>query len=189
LIEAVQTREKDDDTWLVRLATIEALGKIGPDARPAIPVLRRLMIEKERDLQYLPAILGALYRLAPDGKELAEKWLDTPLKGRVTPRMRQSVQARALLMGVMGRTSVEADDLIRADLERLDAMFAPADHEADDPPMPVGYWFERLGRFGVGGRLAIPRLREFEKHPSPWVRMWATEALERITPRAKSPSH
>jgi hypothetical protein len=42
---------------------------------------------------------------------------------------------------------------------------------------------ETLARFGVAGRLAIPRLREFQKHANPWVRMSATEALLRIAPR------
>ena len=41
-------------------------------------------------------------------------------------------------------------------------------------------WLERLGDFGTAARLAIPRLNEFRKHPNPWVRMWAAEALERI---------
>ena len=181
LIEAVGTHEKDDQNWYVRLAAIEALGRIGPDARPAIPVLRGLMKEKEKNTQYLPVILAALYRLAPDGKELAKKWLDAPMRGRVDSWMRHSVEGRAMLMGVMGRTSVEADYLIRIDLLRLDRMFADGGPEADDPPMPVSWCFERLGRFGNGGRMAIPRLRQFQNHPSPWVRMWASEALARIS--------
>jgi len=66
-------------------------------------------------------------------------------------------------------------------------MFADAYLPDLEPlPMFVGEWFERLGRFGVGGRLAIPRLREFQKHPDPWVRMWASEALMRIMPKHNS---
>ena len=187
LIEAVQTREKDDENWYVRLKSIEALSRIGPDAKPAIPVLRSLMEEKKDNPQYQPVILAALYRLAPDGKELANKWLAEPMKGRVTLRMRQLVEGRAMLMGVMGRTSVEADYLIRVDLLRLASMFENAGPEDADPPMPASWWFERLGRFGVGGRNAIPRLREFQKHPSPWVRMWATEALSRINANQDDP--
>jgi HEAT repeat protein len=183
LIEAVQRRERDDNNWLVRLKAIEALGRIGPDAKPAIPVLRGLMKEKQHNRQSLPVILAALYRLAPDGKELAEKWLDTPVK-RSSTWTREPLLGRAMLMGVMGRTSVEADYLTRGTLSSINRLFASAGPEADDPPMPVAEWFERLGEFGVGGHKAIPRLREFQKHPSPWVRVWATEALEQITPKA-----
>jgi hypothetical protein len=104
------------------------------------------------------------------------------VRDRLGWQLQQIVEGRALVLSVMGETSVEADYLTRIDLQRLDSVFARAGHEADDPPMHVGEWFERLARFGVGGRLAVPRLREFQKHPSPWVRMWATEALARIAP-------
>jgi HEAT repeat protein len=188
LIEAVQRPEKEEEDWMVRLKSIEALGQIGSEARPAIPVLRGLMNECKDHPQFLPVILAALYSLAPDGKELAMRWLDAPVNGRFTYRMRKWVEGRAMLMGRIGRTSGEADYLIRLDLLRLDRIFASADTEADDPPMPVAEWFERLGRFGVGGRKAIPRLRQFQKHPSPWVRMWTTEALLQITAKPRSVS-
>jgi hypothetical protein len=87
-----------------------------------------------------------------------------------------------LVLAVKGRTSVEADCLTRSDLERLNWIFAEVDPRSGGPPMRVGEWFENLGRFGVGGRLAIPRLNEFRRHPNPWVRMWATEVLRRIVP-------
>jgi hypothetical protein len=93
---------------------------------------------------------------------------------------RDEVAGRALVLGVMGRTSVEGDWLTWRVLESLDRMFARADPGAGEPPMHVGEWFELLGRFGVGGRWAIPRLNEFRKHPNAWARMWATEALSRI---------
>ena len=103
--------------------------------------------------------------------------------------MRSLVEGRALVLGVMGRTSVEADNLIRSDLRRLDSIFADAYPPHWEPlPMHVAEWFERLGRFGVGGRLAIPQLREFQKHSDPFVRMWATEALTRVSPKAMSTS-
>jgi hypothetical protein len=58
-------------------------------------------------------------------------------------------------------------------LERIDAEY-------------LEEWFETLGRFGVAGRLAIPRLSEFRNHPNPWVRMWAGEALTRIVAKDSS---
>ena len=49
-------------------------------------------------------------------------------------------------------------------------------------------WFEDIGHLGRGARLASPRLNESRKHPNPWIRLWATEALERIgkVPPAKA---
>ena len=156
LIEAVQRHEKADGNWTVRLKAIEALGRIGPDAKPAIPMLRDLMKAKQHDPQYLPVILAALYRLAPDGKGLVENWLDTAVKKRRTSWTREPLLGRAMLMGVTGRTSVEAEYLTRATLSSIDRMFASDDPEADDPPMPVAEWFEKLAEFGVGSRKALP---------------------------------
>ncbi len=186
LMEAVQTREKDDASWELRQAAIWALGRMGPDAKAAIPVLRNLIKDDRTPSDYLPEATAALYQLAPDGKELAEKWLEklpgywVVGQGRLSARhMPDVVGGRALVLGVMGRTSVEGDCVTRSDLERLDRIVAEADRRDWDPPMHVAEWFENLGRFGVGGRLAIPRLNEFRRHPNPWVRMWATEALRR----------
>jgi len=183
LIEAIQTREKDDDNWPVRQAAILALGRMGPDAKAAIPVLRNLIKDERKDFQLLPETLDALYQLAPDGKELAEKWLERSPGDWFGP---DEVVGRALVLGVMGRTSIEGDWLTRRDLERLDLLFAHRDPRSGDPGMPFGEWFEHLTRFGVGSRLAIPRLNEFRKHPNPWVRMWASEALKRIMPMDNS---
>jgi HEAT repeat protein len=188
LIEAAQASEKGDGNWHVRLKSIEALGRIGPDARPAIPMLRNVVKEWKDNPQEVAVVLAALYRLAPDGKELAETWLNAPLKQRSVSWMMQCAEARAMLKGSMGRTSVEADYLTRNILLALDRIFAGASLEDDDPPMPVEGWFARLGQYAVGGRQAIPRLREFQNHASPWVRMWATEALMQITAKATSVS-
>jgi HEAT repeat protein len=189
LMEAVQTRAKDDATWELRQAAITTLGRMGPDAKAAIPILRNLIKDDRTPFDYLPEAMAALYHLAPDGKELAEKWLEKPPgnwvvgHGRLSARrMPDIVGGRAFVLGVMGRTSVEGDCVTRSDLERLDRIFAEADRSDWDPSTHVGELFENLGRFGVGARLAIPRLNEFRKHPSPWVRMWATEALRRIVP-------
>ncbi len=45
--------------------------------------------------------------------------------------------------------------------------------------------FEAIAQLGTGARVAIPRLEELRKHQNPWVRLWASEALEKIRP-AKS---
>jgi hypothetical protein len=71
-------------------------------------------------------------------------------------------------------------------------MFADPDPRDEDGIEDLEGWLEGLGDFGTAARLAIPRLNEFRKHPNPWVRMWASEALTRIMPKANSmtiPSH
>jgi HEAT repeat protein len=92
-----------------------------------------------------------------------------------------ALKDRSSVLGAMGRTSVEGDCLTRRYLVpiiRMAASFAPDDFFSFDF---LEEWFEVLGRLGVGARLAIPRLREFRDHHNPWVRMWATEALKKIS--------
>jgi hypothetical protein len=187
LIEAAQSRENHIGTWELRVAAIRALGEFGHDAQAAIPVLRSLLKDEDKSQQDVPEIIAALYRLETDGRALAETWINRPPDGQLGPRAQALVEGRAMGLGAMGRTSVEADWLIRSDLRRLESMFAD-----DDPlhrevlPMHIGEWFEKLGRFGVGGHLAIPWLREFQNHSDPWIRMWATEAIARITLNVKA---
>jgi len=184
LIEAVQAREKDDANWFVRQSAALALAHIGPDAKVAVPALRNVIKENGVNIQNLPEALIALYRLAPDGKALAERWLEQRAIVRVgrAREMEFALEGRAMVLGAMGRTSVESDWLTRRWLESMDAMIAFGHPIDGDPADDQESWFEKIGRFGVAGRLAIPRLNEFRKYPNPWVRMWAAEALERIVP-------
>jgi hypothetical protein len=131
----------------------------------------------------------ALYYLAPDGKELAEQWLEKtaeswPGNGR---EFLLDLQGRAMVLGALGRTSFESDWLTRRQLERLDFGLAHAAPLEAEPLETFESWFEEIGRFGVAARLAIPRLKELSKGQSPIVRMWAVEALERIAPPASKP--
>ena len=81
--------------WSVRTATALALGQIGPDAEAAIPILREAMNEfparyRVPMIQVSDGAVIALLTLAPDGKEVAEKWVRSsrsPSVGRVwSPR-------------------------------------------------------------------------------------------------------
>jgi hypothetical protein len=87
-----------------------------------------------------------------------------------------------MVLGAMGRTSLETDWLTRHYLEQIDGMIANSNPMDETGVEYLESWLERLGDFGTAARLAIPRLNEFRKHPHPWVRMWAAEALERIVP-------
>jgi HEAT repeat protein len=128
----------------------------------------------------------ALYELAPDGKTIAERWLEKPLNERMYWRIPgEQLVARARVLGAMGRTSAEGECLTRYYLERIDRMIADSDPRQDSLIDYLEEWFELLGRLGPGARLAIPRLNEFRNHPNPWIRMYAAEALEQIV---KAPS-
>src|SRR5262249_44690137 len=126
-------------------------------------------------------LVAALSQLAPDGKEIAEGWLANQRIGYRNVPGSTSLESRVMVLGVMGRPSLEADRLTRRYLEQLDPMLTSRDPR-DGPNEMLEGWFDMLGRLGRAGRLAIPRLNECSKHPDPWVRMWAEEALVRIMP-------
>jgi len=179
LIEAVQARENDDENWVVRRAAALALAEIGPDAKSAVPVLRRSMEALPNGGEGMPEVVIALYKLAPDGVQIAEKWLARPFNVRPGTSTLWKLENRALVLAAMGPTSVEGDVVTRYRLAGMNAVLAfpdPRDADVDH----LEDWFKSLSRLGVGARLAIPRLQDFRKHANPWVRMWAREALEKI---------
>ncbi len=169
-----------EDTGVYR-----ALAQIDPEGKecvPAFPVLRDTLKELREKSRDYPEVVIALYQLAPDGREIAERWLDQTMNEPQLDTHSQALKNRALVLAAMGRSSVEGDCLTRRYLERIDRMaaaFAEDDYFSFDF---LEEWFDFLGRLGVGARLAIPRLNELRNHANPWVRMWATEALRRIRP-------
>jgi HEAT repeat protein len=185
LIDSLRTSEDDDPSGRLHQAAALALGRIGREARAAIPVLRDLTGKDVRRSPCQAEAVVALYQLAPDGKELAERWLAKPYIARGDLRNWFGLEGRVMVLGAMGRATFEGDWLIRRYLERLDDRLAHV-HPSDGDPLKNGEWLlEPLGRFGVAGRLAIPRLKELCGYPDPFVRMWAAEALERIMPPSK----
>jgi HEAT repeat protein len=188
LVAAVRTREKDDQNWFIRKAAALALGEIRPDGKAAISVLRDVM--KEFDDRCPFEVIIGLYRLAPNGEEIAELWLKKHINNRRwlgTHRLDHVLQDRAMVLGAMRRTDFEADWLTLHYLEQLDTMIADADPGAENNIVYLESWLELFGNMGTAGRRAIPRLNEFRKHPHPWVRMWASEALARILPKQAQP--
>jgi HEAT repeat protein len=183
LIEVLHSREKDDDDWTVRLAAAQALGQIRPGAEVAIPVLRDLVNKDDPGSPYEAQATIALYQTAPDGKELAERWLRKPVRARESRGLLRELEDRAMVLGAMGRASLESDWVVRHYLDQLDWMLAHSDPGGGGPYKYLESWLEIFGRFGTAGRPAIPRLKELCNHPSPFARMWAPEALEQITPQ------
>ncbi len=162
-----------------------ALGRIGPRASAAIPALRAYIEEQEKRPWRQAEVVAALYRLAPDGREIAERWLaEQERAGRDPRRGIGPSEGRVIVLAAMGRTSFEGDLLTRRHLELLDYQLIHT-HPADRDPLDRSEWiFQRIARLGVAGRLAIPRLKELQSYPNPFVRLWAAEALERIMPPA-----
>jgi HEAT repeat protein len=182
LIDSLKMSEGDDPYGRLHQEAALALGRIGRDARAAIPVLRDVLAKDVRVSRCQAEIVVALDGLAPDGKELAERWLATPRVARRDRRMQFGLEDRVMVLGSMGRTSFEGDWLTRRYLERLDDRLAHG-HPNDRDPFEHGEWLlESFGRLGAAGRLAIPRLKELREHHDPFVRMWASEALKRISP-------
>jgi HEAT repeat protein len=182
LIDVLRAREKDDDNWEVRREAALALGRIGPDATAAVPVLRKVLEEgppaTSWGMDRLPAQVSdaaviALFHLAPDGKGLAEKWVEKS----VAP------VRRAFVLGAMGKRSLEGELIARRWLEDLNGVLEQGERESSETLFVEGY-FERLSDLGVGAEPAVPRLNELCNHRNPWIRQWAGEALRRIMPAA-----
>jgi HEAT repeat protein len=169
--------------WSVRTAAALALGQIGPDAEAAVPILREAMNEfparhRESMIQVSDGAVVALLCLAPDGREVAEKWV----------RSSESPQRRACVVAALGRTSPEGDAVTRMGLEGVDDLIDRLDDRSEFCFRLVEFHFERLGRLGVGARLAAPRLNGLSRHRNPWVRQRASEALAKITKSNSNPS-
>ncbi len=182
LIDVLRDRVKDDDNWEVRREAALAQGQIGSDARADIPVLRKVVDEGPPASSQVPylqasdAAILALFRLAPDGKALGEQWAE---------KMRSPFR-KAALLGGMGRKSPEGELVAHGLLEGLDINVNSDEHDPESLDSKTVAdifedWFVSLGRLGAGGGAAVPRLRELQHHPSPWIRQLASETLEKIT--------
>ncbi len=183
LIEALRSHNENFDERLLRPATALALGRIRPEARAAIPALQAYIDEREKSSWDQAEAIIALYQLAPGGRQIAERWLQKPIEWSNTRRLFADLRARAMVLGAMGRTSFESDWVTRLYLDRLDFRLSHSLPFETAPLEQYESWFEEIGRLGTAARLAIPRLKGLGNDPSPFVRLWASEVLERITPQ------
>jgi hypothetical protein len=88
-----------------------------------------------------------------------------------------------MVLNTLGRTSFESDWVTRLYLDRLDFRLTHSLPFETAPLEQFESWFEEIGRLGTAARLAMPRLNGLRNDPSPFVRLWASEALGRITPQ------
>ncbi len=186
LTDALRSYEVECDTRPLQRAAALALGQIQPEARVAVPALRDSFEERDETGRNHAEPVIALYQLAPDSRQVAERWLlhESPViwKDR---RLLSELEGRAMVLGAIGRTSFESDWVTRRHLEQLDFELSHAPPLETEPLESFEWWFEEIGRLGVAARMAVPRLKELRNNPSPFVRMWAAEAFERIAPPTK----
>ena len=178
LIGALTTQEQDDANRTVRRSAALALGQIGPDAKAAIPVLHEIL--KEKPCSIWDGVVIALYHLDPAGRALAEKWVQSSRDSSKPNSLHDYLGRRENVLGAMGRTSLEADILTKRRLKWLQYNLAIDPGEDWEPPTYIEEYLESIGRLGAGARLAIPQLEDLCRHRNSWVRLWASEALEKL---------
>ncbi len=183
LIDALQSHDENSDERLLRPAAALALGRIRPEASAAIPALGAYIDKHEKSSWDQAEAIVAIYRLAPDGRQIAERWLQKPIERSKAHTLFAELRARAMVLGAMGRTSFESDWVTSLYLDRLAYRQSHSLPFETAPLEQFESWFEEIGRLGTAARLAIPRLNGLRNDPSPFVRLWASEALERITPQ------
>jgi HEAT repeat protein len=179
LIRCLEDLNNDQPNWELRREAALALGRIGPDAVSAIPILRTVLAEEiksghsetfaDREMSISSAALIALWKLSPVDRARVENRLAES----------HSLTERAMVLGAIGRQSLEGELLTRRRVKALDNAIAEGKREGNMTPF-VEEYFERISELGAGAHTAIPRLTELEKHENPWIRQWAGEALATI---------
>ncbi|MGC8643432.1 MAG: HEAT repeat domain-containing protein, partial [Isosphaeraceae bacterium] len=172
LIGVLRNRVQENERWTDRVAAALALGQIGPDAKSAIPALREAVHSRIPEMPESAVI--ALVRVAPDGGEIARKWLESS----------KNIRSRARVLGALGESSFEGD-YQTANYMKIIAQWLDSPENRDTDSIYLEDWFLELGRLGWGAHKAIPWLRRALDHPNPWVRLWAREALARISRQRK----
>jgi HEAT repeat protein len=182
LITLVRAKEDDGVNPQVRREAILALGRIGVAANAAIPLLKNLLAQKSA-LGFEPEIVATLVRLAPDGRKIGEEWLAKSIPGVRNPQsVRVSADGRALILGALGRSSLEADWVARRWVDGLHSMLASLGPLDGDASTVLEGWLQPIARLGPAGRVAIPLLNELRENANPLIRLWADETLREIEP-------
>lgn len=145
--------------WCVRFRAAEALGRIGADAKPAIPALREALTDDHEDVR--EAAAEALGKIAPAAKEVAPA-LERALKDE-DKFVRCAAGAALAKLGLPGKG--------------LPVLIGAME---DILPYPRAVAARMLGEVGPPAKAAIPALKQALKD-GPWrVRKAAAEALEKI---------
>jgi hypothetical protein len=159
-----------------------ALGSIGPRALCAVTALAKRLDGNPNEA----ADAGvALLRIDVSQRKLVESRLRSIPVGK-------QLYLRAVLAGLLGRRTPEADGFVRRDLRAIESNLCRlAALVADEVDLSfqdvllrsIASGMDGLSSLGIGAEGAAGRLTELTHHSDPEVRRLAAEALKRIRAR------
>lgn len=165
-----------DENATTQIVAVKALGKLGPEAKAAVPVLKLHYAKRGSDQLVADTTLVALVSIAPDDPKV------------VAEVLRLVSLPPATLTGVNNDKALLATKLARdTGLQLLDAIEAPVAKKvaalttalADSQHRVVV--IERLAKFGSSAKTALPLLKKLKLDPDMKVRDAATKAIETIS--------
>jgi HEAT repeat protein len=146
------------------------LGRIGPDAREALPALRA-SLRRRKPIESQSGLLMAIFRIDPSSASNIDGVLESI----------ENFRDRAIISGFAGRACAEGEGLARIDLQALERSLARDDEESPPETVdPVDSRIGVLGGYGPSARAAIPRLTSLLNHKKHSVRSASREALGQI---------
>jgi HEAT repeat protein len=156
-----------DGTWQALAA--EVLGGIGPGAREALPALRRCL-KQQQPTASPEAVLLAICRIDPSSTIDPDALMASI----------DSLYARAVISGFLGRTSPEGEGLTRRYLREVDGMVNQYTEFEYDDFNTLERYITAFASYGPAARAAIPRLTSLLNHKDRSIRSAAKDALARI---------
>jgi HEAT repeat protein len=162
---AARIAELENSDSAMRLSAAEALGAMGPPARPAIP--RLLEVLDDDDPEVRKAAAWALTRIGASHQALVP-FLISKLKD-------ESPETRGTAIIGLGRIGPDAGPAVPLLIELLE----------DETPLVQRLAAETLGSIGPRAVAAVPALKA-ALQADPGLRKVAAEALKKIEPDATS---
>jgi HEAT repeat protein/flagellar basal body rod protein FlgG len=161
----------------MRYDAVWMLGQIGPEAKPAVPMLIALLSESDWELR--KAAAAALERIAPQSEPVLAALVEAWTAALGSQAASERYQA-AVALGRLGpRLSRAPSKPLQA---RIDAAVQSLAGMADDPASGAA---RALGQLGKAAASAVPALVHALGHSQVHVRLQAADALGRMGPAAR----
>jgi HEAT repeat protein len=161
LIEQLENFE--DRHVQTRMAILRALGRVGPRAKAALPVLKEMMLDKDQYLRM--EVAYAVARIDPSNKIGFDILLTTLADVR-----KSDAASAAKQFGLMGAEAKAA----------LPALIRALQAAGNGNNLVREYIADALGEIGQDAKGALSTLRELTTHPNQRVREAATLAIHKI---------